>query len=256
MRYSQYTVVLPLLLLLAVPMVAQTHPTATIALQNVTTSVKPAQLSANSLDSTKNVKATAEELLRLQEDEVKKSSASVEQLRQLYSEGLIARIELENAQQELAAESAKVEATRSEIAASDRLASEIKKAEELAKTKPALVKPTLLRMNVSNTATILSSNSTASWSIGNLGSIQQFFANRFGHALPTTAIGQSATHDRLGYDHRNAVDVGLNPDSLEGRALISYLQGAGIPFLAFRSAIPGVATGPHIHIGSPSHRLT
>ena len=255
MRYSQYTVVLPLLLLLAAPMVAQTHPTATVS-QTVTTRVKPMQSSANSLDSTKNVKATAEELLRLQEDEVKKSSASVEQLRQLYSDGLIARIELENAQQELAAESAKVEATRSEIAASDRLASEIKKAEELAKTKPALVKPTLLRMNLSNTATILRSSSTANWSIGNLGSIQQFFANRFGHALPTTAIGQSTTHDRLGYDHRDAVDVGLNPDSLEGRALISYLQSAGIPFLAFRAAIPGVATGPHIHIGSPSHRLT
>jgi len=111
-------------------------------------------------------------------------------------------------------------------------------------------------MNSSNPATILCSNSTASWSVANLGSIQQFFANRFGHALPTTAIGQSATHDRLGYDHRNAVDVGLNPDSLEGRALISYLQSAGIPYIAFRSAIPGVATGPHIHIGSPSHKLT
>jgi hypothetical protein len=253
MRYSQYTVVLPLLLLLAAPMFAQTHPTAT-ASQTVTTRVKPMQSSANSLDSTQNVKVTAEELLRLQEDEVKKSSASVEQLRQLYSEGLIARIELEKAQQELAAQSAKVEATRSEIAVSDRLASEIKKAEELGKTKPALVKPTLLRMNLSNTATILRSSSTANWSIGNLGSIQQFFANRFGHALPTTAIGQSATHDRLGYDHRDAVDVGLNPDSLEGRALISYLQSAGIPYLAFRAAIPGVATGPHIHIGSPSHR--
>ncbi len=203
-------------------------------------------MSANSLE---NVKATAEELLRLQEDEVKKSSASVEQLRQLYSEGLIARIELENAQQELAAESAKVEATRSEIAASDRLASEIKKAEELAKIKPALVKSTSMRVNVGNTATILRSSSSADWSIANLGSIQQFFTSKFGHVLPTTAIGQSATHDRLGYDHRNAVDVGLNPDSLEGRALISYLESAGIPYLAFLSAIPGVATGPHIHIG-------
>ena len=37
-------------------------------------------------------------------------------------------------------------------------------------------------------------------------------------------------------------------------ALISYLQSHGIPFSAFRTAIPGVATGPHIHIGMPSHR--
>ncbi len=254
MRYSQYTVVLMLLLLIVVPMAAQAHPTAP-ASETVATGIKPAQSSANSLDSTQNSKASAEELLRLQEDEAKKSSASVEQLRQLYSEGLIARVELESAEQNLAIEQSKLEDTRKQIATSDQLLAEIKKAEELAKMKPALVKPTLLRMNVSNTATILRSSSTASWSIANLGLIQQFFSNKFGHALPTTGIGQSATHDRLGYDHRNAVDVGLNPDSVEGRALISYLQSAGIPYLAFRSAIPGVATGPHIHIGNPSHRL-
>jgi len=50
--------------------------------------------------------------------------------------------------------------------------------------------------------------------------------------------------------------VALHPDSAEGRALIGFLQARGIPFLAFRGAVPGVATGPHIHIGSPSHRLS
>jgi hypothetical protein len=34
----------------------------------------------------------------------------------------------------------------------------------------------------------------------------------------------------------------------EGRALIKFLRSEGIPFLAFRGPIPGVATGPHIHI--------
>ena len=51
------------------------------------------------------------------------------------------------------------------------------------------------------------------------------------------------------------MDVGINPTSTEGQALIAYLQANGIPFGAFRQAIPGVATGPHIHIGMPSHRL-
>jgi hypothetical protein len=32
------------------------------------------------------------------------------------------------------------------------------------------------------------------------------------------------------------------------------LKTEKIPFLVFRHAIPGVATGPHIHIGFPSHR--
>jgi hypothetical protein len=48
--------------------------------------------------------------------------------------------------------------------------------------------------------------------------------------------------------------VSLNPDDPEGQALINYLQSNGIPFSAFCMAIPGVATGPHIHIGMPSHR--
>jgi hypothetical protein len=94
------------------------------------------------------------------------------------------------------------------------------------------------------------------WSIANFSGIQSFFSAKFGHPLPTSAMGQSATHNELGLDHRNAVDVAVHPDSVEGKALINYLQSQGIPFLAFRAAVPGVATGPHIHIGNPSHRLT
>jgi hypothetical protein len=213
----------------------------------------PTQAITTLIASTEKSKASAQELLQLQEADVIKLTASVEQLRQLCAEGLIARLELEKSEQDLAAAKARVEEMHNQIASSDRLVAEMKRAEELAKVKP-LAKPTLLPINFSKTATVLRSP-VGSWSIANLGAIQQFFSNKFGHALPTTAIGQSATHDRLGYDHRNAVDVGLHPDSPEGRALISFLQNAGIPFLAFRSAISGVATGPHIHIGSPSHRL-
>ncbi len=251
-QYSQYLVAVLSLLILAMPVTAQTQEIRDAGQPPATQSAKPIQSRVTLVESAQNSRETAEELLRLQEDQARKSSASAEQLRQLYSEGLIARVELEKAQQDLTDANSKIEDTRRQIAASDQLIAEIRKAEELAKIKPALVKPTLMRTNMPG---ILRSNSTASWSIANLGAIEQFFSNKFRHALPTTAIGQSATHDRLAYDHRNAVDVGLHPDSLEGRALINYLQNAGIPFLAFRSAIPGVATGPHIHIGLPSHRI-
>jgi hypothetical protein len=50
------------------------------------------------------------------------------------------------------------------------------------------------------------------------------------------------------------MDISLRPDEPEGQALIDFLKRNGIPFSAFRTAIPGVATGPHIHIGMPSHR--
>lgn len=179
--------------------------------------------------------------------EVEKLTKSTDLLRQLYSEGLIARIELEKAEQELTAAKTRVEEAQK--------AEELRKqAEQLAKANPvkSLVKPTLMPLN--KTATVMRSTA-GSWSLGNLGMVQQFFSKTFGRALPTSTIGQSATHNRMGWDHRHAVDVGLHPDSNEGRTLIAYLQNSGIPFLAFRGAIPGVSTGPHIHIGSPSHRL-
>lgn len=175
-----------------------------------------------------------------QQAEIEKLTKNTDLLRQLYSEGLIARMELEKAEMELNAAKTRLEETQK----AEELA---KKAEQLTNAKPAVktfVKPTLMMRSTAG-----------SWSLANLGMVQQFFSKTFGRALPTSTIGQSATHNRMGWDHRHAVDVGLHPDSNEGRGLIAYLQNAGIPFLAFRGAIPGVSTGPHIHIGSPSHRL-
>ena len=93
------------------------------------------------------------------------------------------------------------------------------------------------------------------WSLASVPTLERFFAMRFGHPLPVSALGQTAAHDRLGFDHRNALDVAVHPDSAEGRALLDYLRAHGIPFLAFRAARSGMATGAHIHIGEPSARL-
>ena len=186
----------------------------------------------------------AQGLVELQQAEVEKLNKNADLLRQLYSEGLIARVELEKSEQDLAAAKTRVEETRTQMANSERVATELKKAAELANVK-TFVKPTAMVMR----------STSGSWSIGNLSTVQQFFSNTFGKPLPTSTIGQSATHTRMGWDHHNSVDVGVHPDSTEGRALMAYLQSAGIPFLAFRGPVPGVSTGPHIHIGTPSHRL-
>ena len=92
------------------------------------------------------------------------------------------------------------------------------------------------------------------WSLADSKKVESFFFTKFGRPLPTSAFGQSDIHDRWGLDHRQGLDVGLHPDSQEGIALVAYLRAERIPFLVFRHAIPGVATGPHIHIGRPSHR--
>jgi hypothetical protein len=225
--------------------------------KSATTQNDIAAKTANLIDATKEYKASSTELLALQQKEVNQAEAKLSDLRPLVSEGLVAKVELEAEEQKVAALRAKLQATQKQINDSDSMIVKIKADEELAKKQAATkVKLTSKPYGAFNTSgTILRSSGAAAWSLGSLYEIQTFFATTFGHSLPTSAVGQSGTHNRLGYDHRNAVDVALHPDSSEGRALIAYLQIRGIPFLAFRGAIPGVATGPHIHIGSPSHRL-
>lgn len=101
-----------------------------------------------------------------------------------------------------------------------------------------------------------SSEGSGKWRLADAGKIEAFFRGKFNRPLPTRAFGQSDLHTRWGWDHRNGMDVGLHPDSVEGRALIEFLRAESIPFLAFRGAVPGVATGPHIHIGNRSPRIS
>jgi len=106
------------------------------------------------------------------------------------------------------------------------------------------------------TASAVPDPAPARWSLSEAARVESFFVKRFGRPLPVTAYGQSGLHTRWGYDHRRSMDVGLHPDSAEGRALMAFLSSEGIPFLGFRSAVPGIASAPHIHVGHPSRRLT
>ena len=93
------------------------------------------------------------------------------------------------------------------------------------------------------------------WSIKQAPDIDRYFFQTFGHKLPVSALGQTPTHDRMRFDHRDSMDVALHPDSAEGRALIAHLRRAGVPFIAFRGAVAGASTGAHIHIGRASRRM-
>src|SRR5712691_9026365 len=99
-------------------------------------------------------------------------------------------------------------------------------------------------------------NGPAPWSLASdAPKLQRFFQARFGRPLPISAFGQSPLHDRMGFDHRNALDVALDPSSSDGRAFMEHLRTSGIPFIAAWGAIPGAASGAHIHVGQPSPRL-
>jgi hypothetical protein len=90
---------------------------------------------------------------------------------------------------------------------------------------------------------------------GSLSRVEVAFAARFGKPLPVSAMGETAVHRALGFDHRGRVDVALRPDQPEGVWLREFLTENRIPYFAFRQAVPGKATGAHIHIGPMSTRL-
>ncbi|MGA3186590.1 MAG: hypothetical protein ABSF22_05705 [Bryobacteraceae bacterium] len=81
------------------------------------------------------------------------------------------------------------------------------------------------------------------------------FEKHFSEPFPVSARGMTAFHRALGFDHTGRVDVAVNPDSPEGIWLREYLNIRAIPYYAFRTAIAGKATAPHIHIGPSSTRL-
>ena len=93
------------------------------------------------------------------------------------------------------------------------------------------------------------------FSLGDLTTIEAQYRKRFKRDLPVSAMGQTLVHQALGLDHRNRVDIALSPDQPEGVWLRALLERLHVPYLAFRTAIAGAATAPHIHVGVGSTRL-
>jgi hypothetical protein len=87
------------------------------------------------------------------------------------------------------------------------------------------------------------------------GELDKLFISKFGRSLPVSAFGQTGLHRSMNFNHTNSFDIAVHPDSSEGRAILAYLRSRGLPYIAFRSAVRGSATGPHIHVGNPSPRI-
>lgn len=203
------------------------------------------------ISATNKYKESVAALIPFYEKTLKSANETVEKRKELYAGGIISKRDLEAGEQAVKAAQEQLEQARKQITEADELVVEAKAEAVLAMRKPAAPSKGVYTA----TSAILRNSGSAGWTIAQASSVQSFFASKFGRQLPVSAYGQSATHNRMGFDHRNSVDVALHPDSAEGKALIDYLRGSGIPFLAFRSAVPGAATGAHIHIGYPSHRI-
>ena len=196
-------------------------------------------------------KASIQGLIPHYEAALKTAREALDQRKELFAQGLVSKLELDGANEAVNDAQSQLEQARQRIEESDQLIAEANA--ELA--RPASPSGSTSTRGYTTKAAVMRFAGTGSWVITASSKVKDFFASRFGRQLPVSALGQSATHNRLGFDHRNSVDVAVHPDSAEGKALIEYLRNNGIPFLAFRSAIRGVATGAHIHIGYPSHRI-
>lgn len=176
--------------------------------------------------------------------------AEVIRQRKLLQEGGITKEQVQKTEQAFVAALKRVHAMRANVTETDIAITEAILGEKV------LRMPELPIGGFSQTAELSRFNGPFKWSLAEAPRVERYFSQTFGRRLPITALGQSDTHNHLGFDHRDSMDVGIHPDSGEGQALINYLRKSGIPFLAFRGAVPGAATGPHIHIGPPSGRLT
>ena len=98
-------------------------------------------------------------------------------------------------------------------------------------------------------------NGGSTFTAADLRTMEQAFFKQFGKILPVSTRGDSAVHRALGFDHRGRFDLAVSPSQPEGLWARRYLIGKNFSFFAFRTAVPGMATGAHIHIGPGSaHR--
>jgi hypothetical protein len=188
--------------------------------------------------------ARLKDLVPFYERALKTAGDKLATRKQLYQAGLISRVELEETERAMADASRQLDATREQVTQSDEMIAEVRLADELDKQRDLADHDTVIRFEGS-----------VAWSLAKRGPVEEFFSEQFGYTLPVSALGQTTLHERMGFSHFDAMDVAVHPDSAEGRRLMEYLRNAGIPFIAFRSAVPGSATGAHIHVGRPSLRL-
>lgn len=197
--------------------------------------------------ATGEYKKSLEKMLVLYQREFQQAAERVVERRGFYGKNLIARVDLEESQRALSELEEKIREVEYKIGET-RLAMGMAAGRNGAGGASS--------EESAGFAALIHYDGHASWSPAEMAKVEKFFRGAFGRILPVSASGQTEVHNRMRLDHRNAVDVAVHPDSPEGQALMAYLRGEGIAFIAFRSPVQGSATGAHIHIGRPSVRLS
>ncbi|MFN0111251.1 MAG: hypothetical protein ACKVZH_20500 [Blastocatellia bacterium] len=225
-------------------------PVQTVSPEELKELSDAASKSRESLIAASNTyRESLERLLTLQKQDEERAQQAAEKNKKMFELGIIPKKQIEESEQTLAAAQAKSAETQKQIESVNNLVSEVEAADELANQPPP---PTgEFRSN----GALVRFVGVNHWNLSDFGKVDAFYRLKFNKPLPVSAFGQTHTHNQLGFDHSNALDVAVHPDSAEGQALVDFLYNQGISFIAIRGAIQGSATGAHIHIGASSRRI-
>lgn len=201
------------------------------------------------LRTAREYKASLERVLVHRESDLQRALEQAERTRDLVDRGRVARNEVDIAERAVAGARERLDQTWNEALVAATLIAKALAHDEIASGRR------LPPGGEQASATLIRYQGRRPWALSLIEGLQDFFARTFGRPLPVSAYGQTAVHDKLGFDHRDAVDVAVHPDSAEGRTLMEWLRKAGLSFIAFRGAVAGAATGAHIHVGEPSLRV-
>jgi hypothetical protein len=169
-------------------------------------------------------------------------------MQKLVDSGVLARAELEPLQQEIDSRRLAVDLADSRAKLLDEIA-------DMARREQAAESAAAISPQPSDRHVMEHFEGDGLFSNGELQDVETAFERQFRKPLPISANGETSVHRALGFDHRGRVDVAVSPDQREGIWLRAYLEKKDIPYYAFRAAVPGKATGAHIHIGPGSTRL-
>lgn len=188
-------------------------------------------------------------MLAAAERRLDRQQVRIARLRKLVDSGVLARGELLPLESELDGRRLTVELARSR-AGILRETAQLIQAEKAAAEVPPTPDPL-----ASNHSLIERYDGDGNFRDDDLRQVTLAFEKQFGKPLPVSARGETELHRALGLDHRGRVDVALNPDAVEGIWLRRFLVNRELPYFAFRAAVAGQATAPHIHLGPGSTRI-
>lgn len=227
------------------------HPSTGAAQARVQAANPLAKTASDVISATLSYRLALERVLAVYERELVRRAELADLRQDLFEREVLSKQEFEDGQRADLQARRNVDETRAAILDTDRMLTEARMAETLARLTP------LPRGAYDEMPGLVRFNGPGRWSLTvDTQRLREFFLGRFGRILPISAFGQTPLHDRMGFDHRNALDVAVHPDSPEGRSLMEHLREEGIPFIAAWGPIPGSTSGAHIHVGQPSPRVS